>query len=238
MQEIEEVTAAVKATVGAGGADGEAGGGTFRGQLLNKQVASERFIMYARTSEIMGLAQAARKMYQRIYQFKGYEEVAKILGPERAQRFEFIAPEQLDVMAKLVPMGVTNMENKGVKLAQMGEWVKLFGTQHWAKLYDIARRMWIEMGYSDPDVVTFSQEEMDQFNQFRRQLMAEMPTGMEGSVKTGPDGREVKVEGPGSSPASPIAGDTPGPTDGMPRPPMPARGPGASSIDLSGRPMS
>lgn len=236
-QAIQETTAANKSTVGAGGGEDQAGGSTFRGQLLNKQTSSERFMMYARTLESLGIADIYKKMYQRIYQFKSYESVAAVIGQERAKKFEFIPPEQLETAASLVPLGVMTMETKGVKLAQMGEWVKLFGTQPWAKIYDIARRMWIEMGYSDPDSVTFSQEEMDQFNQFRRQLMAEAPPGMEGSVTQGPDGREVNMEGQGP-PASPIAGNTPGPTDGMPRPAMPARGPGASSIDVSGRPMS
>lgn len=227
MQEIEEVTAAVKATVGAGGADSEAGGGTFRGQLLNKQVASERFIMYARTSEIMGLAQAARKMYQRIYQFKSYEEVTKILGEERAAKFEFVAPEVLETMAKLVPMGVTNMENKGVKLAQMSEQFKMFSGQPWFKPVEHARRMMV-VGGDDPDLSIMSDEELAAYNEMKRQLISE--TGISPEGPTGP-------QGPGDGPPpSPIAGGIPGPDDGQPRPAGPARGPGASPIDMIGRP--
>jgi hypothetical protein len=236
-QAIQETTAANKSTVGAGGGGDQAGGDTFRGQLLNKQTSSERFMMYARTLESLGIADIYKKMYQRVYQFKSYESVANVLGQERAQKFEFLPPEQLEMAASLVPLGVMTMETKGVKLAQMGEWVKLFGSQPWAKLYEIARRMWIEMGYSDPDIVTFSEEEMDQFNQFKRQLLSEMPPGMGTNGSPGGPAAGGTAPAPGSAP-SPIAGNTPGPTDGMPRPPMPARGPGASSIDLSGRPMS
>lgn len=232
---IQEVTGATKATLGVEGGSEDAGGSTFRGQLLNKQASSERFMMCARILESCGIADIYKKTYQRIYQFKSYESVKNVLGEARAKNFEFLPPEQLEMVSSLTPLGVMTMETKGVKLAQMGEWVKLFGSQPWAKVYDIARKMWIEMGYSDPDSVTFSQEEMDQFNQFRKQLMTEMPPGMEGSVKTGPDGREMEMKG---KTPSPVAGNVPGPTDGQPRPAMPARGPGASSIDATGQPMS
>lgn len=231
MQEIEEVTAAVKATVGAGGADGEAGGGTFRGQLLNKQVAAERFIMYARTSEIMGLSQAARKMYQRIYQFKSYEEVADILGEERAADFEFVPPELLDKMAKLVPMGVTNMENKGVKLAQMADQFKMFMGQPWFKPVEHARRMMV-VGGDDPDMSIMSDEEVKQYNDMKRQLLSMAPPGDMGEPPQGPPNGP-----PNGPPSSPVAGNVPGPTDGQPRPSMPPRGPGASPIDSQGMPL-
>jgi hypothetical protein len=225
-QQIQETSGAVKATIGAGGSEDEAGGGTFRGQLLNKQVASERFIMYARTSEIMGLAQAARKMYQRIYQFKGYDEVGKILGEERAQRFEFVPPEQLESMAKLVPMGVTNMENKGVKLAQMAEQFKMFMGQPWFKPVEHARRMMV-VGGDDADLSIMNDEELKLYNQAKRQMIGEAGVPPEPPMG-GPSG------GP---PSSPVAGNVPGPTDGQPRPSTPARGPGASPIDGQGMPV-
>lgn len=237
-QAIQEVTSATKATIGVEQGSSDSGGGTFRGQLLNKQSSSERFMMYARGIESCGIAEVYRKYYHRIYQFKSYESVAGVLGQARAANFEFIPPEQLEQIATLTPMGVTTMETKGVKLAQMGEWAKLFAQYPWAKLYELARKMWIEMGYSDPDSVTFSQEEMDQFNQFRRELLSENPMDLVGgSVKRGPDGREVKVETE-QPPAGPVAGNVPGPTDGLPRPAMPARGPGAASIDMTGGPLS
>lgn len=228
---IQEVSAANKSTVGVGGADSDAGGGTFRGQLLNKQASSERFMMNARVIEACGVADTYRKYYQRIYQFKTYESVAKVLGEARSQKFEFIPPEELELVSNLVPTGVMTMETKGVKLAQMGDFAKMWNGQPWFKSYDFARRMWIQMGESDPDSVTFSEEEMTQFNEFRKQVMAETGMGIPGAG--GPDG-----SAPGESPSGPVAGDVPGPTDGMPRPAMPARGPGASAIDVGGRPMA
>lgn len=223
---IQEVTAAVKSTVGAGGGDDETGGGTFRGQLLNKQAASERFMLTARTMEFSGLSNCWRKIYDRIYQFKAYESARKIIGDVRYQNFEYILPEMIDEVANLVPLGVLTMESKGVRLAQMRDYVKLWQGRPWLKEYNIARREWVEMGQSDPDTATFSEEEMKQYNELKRQLMG---PGMPGEGGPMPGG------GPGE-PASPIAGDNPPPMGGQPRPSQPAMGPGASPIDLMGRP--
>lgn len=229
---IQEVTGANKVTLGVGGGTDEAGGGTFRGQLLNKQASSERFMVSARVLETCGIGDMYKKMYQRIYQFKSYESVTSVLGEERSKKFEFLPPEKLEQIANLIPLGVMTMETKGVKLAQMGEWVKLFGKYPWSKVYEIARRMWIEMGYSDPDSATFSQEEMDQYNDFRRQLMVETSKGPQGLQSPAQPNSGVP-----QAASQPIAGNVPPPNEGMPRPAMPARGPGAASIDAMGAPM-
>lgn len=225
--EIQEVTAATKATIGAGGGPDQAGGDTFRGQLLNKQTSSERFIMYARILEITGLSKAYRKMYQRIYQFKGWKEAEAILGEARAEKFKFVSPEDLDIMAKIVPLGVTTMENKGVKLAQKAQEFKMFMGQPWFKAVDAAREM-VTIGGGFPDRTIMSEEELKILNNIKRQLLAE-GGGLPG--QPGPMG------GMESGPPSPIAGNVPGPTDGLPRPAIPPRGPGASPIDAQGVPL-
>lgn len=231
INEIQEVTAAVKATIGTGGGGDQAGGSTFRGQLMNAQMASERFMMYARVLEITGLGKAYRKMYHRIYQYKDWKQAAEMLGQKRAQTFEYVAPEDLDKMARVVPMGVTTMENKGVKLAQMAEQYKMFMGQEWFKPVEHARRMMV-VGGDDPDLSIFSDEELKVLNDFKKQ----MRFGGGGlGVPPGPGGPGGPPPGP---PSGPVAGNVPGPTDGQPRPAMPARGPGASPIDVAGRPLS
>jgi hypothetical protein len=224
--EIQEVTAATKATVGAGGGEDQAGGATFRGQLLNKQTSSERFIMYARILEVTGLSKAYKKMYQRIYQYKGWDEAGKILGQERAAKFQFITPEDLDIMAKIVPMGVTTMENKGVKLAQKSEEFKMFLGHPWFKEVEAAREM-VTIGGDIPDRTIMSDEELAVLNDMRRQV-AESEANLGGA---GPNGPKPSPQGP---PPSPVAGNTPPPNHGLPQPALAANGPGASPIDAQG----
>jgi hypothetical protein len=228
--EIQEVTAANKATVGTGGGADQAGGDTFRGQLLNKQVASERFIMYARIMEITGLGKAYRKMYHRIYQFKDWKAAEEMLGEKRAAKFQFVAPEDLDLMARLVPLGVTTMENKGVKLAQKAEEFKMFMGQPWFKAVEAARAM-VTIGGDIPDQTIMTDEEISVLNEMKREAYKQM-----GEIGGPMPGEAPMGGGPSGPPSGPIAGNVPGPTDGMPMPAMAARGPGASSIDVTGRP--
>lgn len=245
-REAEEVTAANKVTQASGGGSEEAGGGTFRGQMLNVQQAMGRWMLYARMFEWTGLAPAMRKFYQRIYQFKDAKDIADILGPERMQQFDFMLPEQLDKVAKLVPLGVMSFENKGVKLAQLNQFSQTWMMQPWFKALEVARKMALEMGYSEPDQFLFSDEEMKQYNQMK-QMMLNQASQM-GPLSIGGDpgasGAPTGASGPQSGPRAnvpggqPVAGNVPGPTYGMPRQAMPARGPGASPMDLSGHPLS
>ena len=218
-QEAAETSGAVRATLGVQGTQEDAGAGTFRGQLLNKQVATERFMLYARVEELCGLTAAFRKFYQRIYQFKGYEQIDEILGMEQAKDFELIPPEVLEKVSKITPMGVLSMENKGVKLAQMTQLSQMYGMEPWFKKYEMARKQYIEMGFSDPDSVFFSAEEMQQFNDFRKQIMG-------GGMGQGPT---LAGEAPNPNPSAPMA------PQGMATQPPPPNGPGARPGDLGMR---
>jgi hypothetical protein len=209
---IQEVTGAVKATIGVGGAEDEAGGGTFRGQMLNKQAASERFMLYARTLESGGLSDCFRKIYQRIYQFKPYESVERIIGKERFMNFEFITPEDLESVATMSPMGVMTLESKGTELIQMDQFAQRWMGRPWLKEWDLARKIWLTINKSDPDTVIFSPEEMKQFNEMRRTLMAGMPGPSELQVEGGgeePGSIEAQFEQPpvGQSPGFPVGGE-------------------------------
>lgn len=245
-REAQEVTAANKVTQAAGGDTSEAGGGTFRGQMLNLQQATGRWILYARVFEMMGLVPAMKKFYQRIYQFKDEMECKQVLGGMRAQEFQLIIPEELEKIAKLVPLGTMTMENKGVKLAQMAQFAAQWKDQVWFKALEFARKEYVEMGNPEPDTVLFTDEEFKQYNQMRQMLMSQNP-GMQMSQRPGqapggllgPNGRPVQTGQRGNSPTGmPVSGNVPGPSHGMPRNAQPARGPGASPFDSQGGPMS
>lgn len=251
-QAEQEVTAATNVTVGVGGDAEDAGGNTFRGQLLNQQNANQRFMVYARILELGGLSDAYRMYYQRIYQFKDYDQIEAILGPQRMQGFQLIPPEQLDMIANLTPKGVMAVENKGIKLAQMAQFVQQFQGQPWLKTIEIAREELTAIGYSDPDRFVFSDQEVQIYVQQQQELMAHLqampqapgapgapppPGGPPGMPQRRPMGRVMN--GQRHSPmGQPVAGGVPprGVTQGQ-RPALPAIGPGASPIDLVGRPL-
>lgn len=249
-QEIQEVTAATSATVGVGGQEGDAGGKTFRGQLLNKQSANDRFMLYARGIELTGLTEAARKMYQRIYQFKSYKSIEPVLGPEKSKDFDFIAPEDLDRYCKLVPLGVLTQESKGVKLAQLEAFDAQFRGQWWYKQIDLARKEVHEMGYPSEDQFVFSDDEVQMYNQARQAalaqgnaMMPQGPTGMPGQPGAPGEPPQAPPQGQGGPtpprPAQqPIAGNSPGRNQYLGAlPPRPPNGPGGSPMDMAGRPL-
>jgi hypothetical protein len=230
-REAQETSGAVKSTLSTGGQASEAGGGTFRGQLMNQMQATERFMLYSRVMEICALQKGMKKFYHRIYQFKNYQEIMDILGPTQSietdqmgnkRPFELIAPELLEKVAKLVPLGVMTIENKGVKIAQMDQFTKTWIMQPFFKPLEMARKQWIEMGFPEPDSVLFSDEEMQAFNDFKKQILG---SGM--STPTPPPPQAGQPMGGGS----PFAGGTPAPTNGMIRGATPPSGPGVAPID-------
>lgn len=231
-REAQEVSGATKATLSVGGQSSEAGGGTFRGQLLNMQQATERFMLYSRVMEFCALGKGMKKFYQRIYQFKNYQEIMDILGPNQSMEvdtqtgakrpFELIAPEILEKVAKLVPLGTLTIENKGVKIAQMNQFTQTWLPFPFFKQLEMARKQWIEMGFPEPDSVLFSEEEMKAFNDFKKNVL-----GQGGAIPSNP------MSG-GVGPVNPFAGGAPGPTNGEMRGPTPPNGPGVSPLDVAG----
>jgi len=196
--------------------------------------------------EWTALIPCMKKFYQRIYQFKDLEEAQQILGGSRGQAFEFILPEELDKIAKLVPLGVMTMENKGVKLAQMNQFTQTWMTMPFFKKLEMARKMAVEMGNPEPDSILFSDEEQQQYNQAQQAVIQDqMNMGQPGLQPPdqggilGPNGQPVQSGQRGNVPGGqPVSGNVPGPMRGMPRPAIQARGPGASPLDLHGMPMS
>lgn len=249
-QEAQEVTAANKVTQAAGGGGDDAGGSTFRGQMLNVQQATGRWMLYARMLEWTGLMVAMKKFYHRIYQFKTYQDATETLGPGRGESFQFIAPEDLEKIAKLVPLGVMTMENKGVKLAQMNQYTQTWMNEPFFKKLEMARKMAVESGIPEPDSILFSDDEMKQYNQMHQMLLAQagqmgpmgmpQPGGPPPGGLLGPNGQPAPQTGQGGNVPGgmPVSGNVPGPAHGMPRPAQQARGPGASQFDLHGGPMS
>lgn len=226
-REAQEATDVIKTTQTIGSGEDQAGNGTFRGQMLNQQQANQRFVLYARMLEIMGLNETVFKYYQRIYQFKKYDAIDKIIGPIAAQEFELIPPDELAQIAQLVSLGALTTMNKGVELAQRRDFYMLMSQEPFFKKLEYARDMARLMGINEPDTILWSDEEVAKFNEQKRAMLAEMG---------GLPGQGTPPSGLGSPPpGGPVAGNSPLPLDGMPRPSEPPRGPGASPLDISGR---
>lgn len=232
-REAQEATDVIKTTQTIGSGEDQAGNGTFRGQLLNQQQANQRFVLYARMLEIMGLNETVYKYYQRIYQFKKYDAVDMIIGPKAAEEFELIPPEELLKVAQMVSLGALTTMNKGVELAQRRDFYVLMQAEPFFKKLEYARDMARLMGIQEPDTILWSDQEVAQFNEQKRAMIAEMG-GLPGSGEGLPS--QGQPSGLGSTPPSPVSGGIPGPTNGLPRPSIPPNGPGVNG-DVAGRPL-
>lgn len=235
-REAQEVTDVIKTTSTIGAGEDQAGNGTFRGQLLNHEVANERFKLYATVLEITALRRIISRLYQRIYQFKSYEQIEKIIGKKAAIDFELIPPAELFEMAKLISLGSLTTQNKGLQLAQMREFYALFNQEPFLKKIDYARKMYRLISSSgDPDEVLMNDEEIQTYIQFKNKLIIQ-----QGGMVSGIPGSQNQTPGmPGMEPSGPIAGGTEPPNPNrLIQPPSPARGPGASPADMAGMPMS
>ena len=230
-REAQETTDVIKTTQTIGSGEDQAGNGTFRGQMLNQQQANQRFVLYARMLEIMGLNETVLKYYQRIYQFKKYDAIDQIIGPVAAKEFELIPPEELPKVAQLVSLGALTTMNKGVELAQRRDFYVLASNEPFFKKLEYLRDMARLMGINEPDTILWSDQEMQSFNEAKRAMLGEMG-GLPG------EGLPPQGGGPsglGSPPGGPVSGGVPGPTDGLPRPSLPPNGPGANGMDVAGR---
>lgn len=238
-REAQEATDVIKTTQTIGAGQDQAGNGTFRGQMLNQQQSNERFTLCGRILEIMGLNKAILKIYSRIYQFKKYEQIGEILGKARSQSFELIPPDELPAISKIVSLGALTNENKGLKLAQMRDFWVLAAQEPWFKKIEYARKMYRLMGTgSDPDEVIWTDQEVQQYNEMKRQMMSEMG-GLPGAGNPGGPGEQPGIPGgmgPNGAPPTPngspnaIGGPNP------PQPALPPMGPGVGQMDFAGRP--
>lgn len=235
-REAQEATDLIKTTQTIGAGEDQAGNGTFRGQMLNQQQANQRFVLYARMLEIMGLNEAVFKYYQRIYQFKKYDAIDQIIGPIAAKEFELIPPDELQKVAQLVSLGALTTMNKGVELAQRRDFFVLMQSEPFFKKLEYARDMARLMGIQEPDTILWSDQEVQQFNEMKRQMIGEMG-GLPGSGQGLPPQMGNEPSGAGSSSSGPVSGGNMPPLDGMPRPSTPPNGPGVNSMDVSGRPI-
>lgn len=203
--EIQETTGANQATLGTGGRRDEGAASTFRGQALNKQTSTEKFMVYARVLEICGLGASFKKMYDRVYQFKTLETARRILGPGK-EDFQFIVPEMMDDIAKIQPLGVISLESKGIRLGQLDQFSKRWEGRPWLKEMELARKEWVELGYANPDDVIFSDEEHKQLMDFKRQGLLEGGGAGGGQPSPGGPSDGPSIGGAPQKPKFPSAG--------------------------------
>ena len=160
-RQVQEVTAATKATIGASGDDSNA---TARGFAMQIQQSGERFAYYARLIEQKSLKPLLEKYYKLAYQYRTKEDVIDIVGEELGSKYIPIPFEQLALTHDLVMTGVFTMENRGLKVAMLTSYAQFVAQNpvlaQKTRWDELAKMLWIEMGNTDHSQVFMSDQEM------------------------------------------------------------------------------
>lgn len=110
----QERTSVNRVTLGTAGQVKDANQ-TLGGQELLQQSMGEKFAYIGLVSEFDAQAKIAKEYWKLIYQNIRPEDVIMALGPERAQSFKLLSPEEIENGYQYVISGIMTMESKARK---------------------------------------------------------------------------------------------------------------------------
>jgi hypothetical protein len=156
---------------------------TLGGMQLLKQSAGEKFAFVGMMQEFTALHDIFRMFYKLIYQNIEPEYVAKILGPERAQTFKLLNPEEVEQDYIYQPLGVYTQDSKGAMQARLQAITQQFMMEPWfdkMKAFDKT----VQTAGIDPNALKLSPEDMQQ--RLVADGMMKMESGPMGKPPVGP----------------------------------------------------
>lgn len=109
---------------------------TLGGMEMIRAAAGDKFAYLGMLSEFDFQYEVSRAYWRLIYSNYEPEDIVKALGPERAQQFILISPEQLENDYQYYPMGIYTMESRAIKQARLSEIRTQYAGAPW--LNDIA----------------------------------------------------------------------------------------------------
>lgn len=123
------------------------GAKTLGGMQMLKKTEDAKFAFIAMLSEFRFVHDIARGFWQLIYKNITPQDVLDALGPERAQKFELMSPDQIETQYRFQPKGIFEREGKAEKqgrLAVLREqfkgapwWNDLANCQEQAKSFNV-----------------------------------------------------------------------------------------------------
>jgi len=138
----QERTSANRVTLGTAGLVNDSNK-TLGGQQLARESAGSKFGYIGLMMELAFLQDFFRMIWEVCYQHIDPEDVEEAIGPEKAQNFILVNPEELSRDMSFKPMGVFTMENKAMRQAQLMQIRQAFIGAPWAddeKFFDAAFR--------------------------------------------------------------------------------------------------
>lgn len=134
----QERTSVTRLTMGTAGQVKDANQ-TLGGMEMLKSASGDKLAFIGMLSEFDFQYKITRATWRLIYTNYQPEDYAMALGPQRAQTFLPMSPEELELSYAFVPMGVYQMENKAMRQARLAQWYQQFGMMPWANAVQVAK---------------------------------------------------------------------------------------------------
>jgi hypothetical protein len=185
----QERTSANRVTLGTAGLVKDANQ-TLGGQELLRQSAGEKFAYIGLRMEMGFLREFFHGIWKMVYKNITPEDVENSLGPDRAQGFIPVTPEEVERDYVYMPLGVFTMENKALRQSRLLQIRKEFIGAPWVNdeaYYDVI------MQNADEDPERFKKKESEILDE--QAGMIGQP-GMDGGMPPPPDA----MPGPGGMP--------------------------------------
>jgi hypothetical protein len=156
----QERTSANRVTLGTAGQVKDQNS-TARGMELLQQSGNEKFAYIGLLMEFSFLQEIFRAYWREIYAHIDPQEIAGLIGEQRAASFKLLTPEEIDFGYVYEPQGIYTQESKGQLQAWLANIQAQYSSAPWLdpmKIFD--KRM--QMMGQNPDSYKHSPEEMTQ----------------------------------------------------------------------------
>lgn len=159
-REAQEATGVGRVTLGTGGQMAKDTNQTARGMQMLKQSSLELLSYYTAIMEAASFVKIIRDFYILIYQNITMEEIGRILGDERALKFELLSIEEVEKYYKFKPTGTFTMENRLQKAQSCMMFKQIYELSPFIKQLPLARRIARLLDIDDPDEILLNESEI------------------------------------------------------------------------------
>ncbi len=164
---------------------------TLGGQQMLKKTESAKFAYIAMLSEFRFMHEIFRGYWQLIYANIQPQDVMDALGPQRAQAFQLMSPEQIENQYKFQPKGIFEREGKAERQGRLAALWEQFKGAPWldplANFSEQAKTFGV-----DPASLMVPQAEMIQAQALARQMAEPMAKQMLAEIVIGQAVKDVE----------------------------------------------
>jgi hypothetical protein len=154
----QERTSANRVTIGTAGQVRDQND-TLGGMRMLREAAGDKFAYIGILMELQFYYKIYRALWELIYKNMTEEDIINTLGPEKAQTFELLSPEQIESDYIYQPQGIYTQENKLGLQVRLQSMLQQFGQEPWVDVQEFFDKGMQSIG-EDPDNYKLPPDEM------------------------------------------------------------------------------